>query len=198
MTSKKTTDAGGREDDIDARVEKLKQKTAALNEGQMRTWTAAGCPPELEEQFWNDVLAFESAAEERPFEVLVRSGLALSPPDELDDVQITAKLWEVIDGLASLQIYLLFTDHLSDRELYARLWTEVLREPVALPPEDSNSSWHIDLSVGADDDGIETYLKYFADEEDRRSWLQEWPDDPLPDAVSPPFDRDRHLPGTGS
>ena len=35
---------------------------------------------------------------------------------------------------------------------------------------------------------------YYADEEDRRMWAQEWPDYPMPDTAELPFDRDRHLP----
>jgi hypothetical protein len=62
-------------------------------------------------------------AEEQPFDVLVRSGLTLPSPEELDDAQITVKLWEAICGMSFLRMFLSFTDHLGDRELYAHLWT---------------------------------------------------------------------------
>jgi hypothetical protein len=125
--------------------------------------------------------------------VLVRSGLTLPPPGELDDAQITVKLWEVIRGMEFLRMFLLFTDHLSDRELYARLWNDTLRVPTAVDP-DSGWAWHIDVSECGSNDAHEIFLKYYADEATRRSWADDWPDDPMPEASPRPFDRDRHLP----
>jgi hypothetical protein len=102
MTTRKPedTDAAGNlpEDDVDARIEALKRKAAALNDGQMRAHVSPDCPPGIEEQFWKQIVAFESAVEEQPFDVLVRSGLTLPPSEALDDAQITSKLWEVIQG----------------------------------------------------------------------------------------------------
>jgi hypothetical protein len=96
--------------------------------------------------------------------------------------------------MASIGMYLDSTDHLSDRELYVRLWTDVLRQPTELDPDDRGAAWHIDLVGRGSDEDIRLYLMYYADEEDRRMWAQEWPDYPMPDTAELPFDRDRHLP----
>lgn len=195
MASKKKDAAGNqRHDDFDARIEELKRKAAAFSDGGMRAHVSPHCPPHIQEQFWEQVIAFESAVEEQPFDVLERSGVSLPPADELDDTQVTIKLWEVIRGLAFLGMYLSFTDHLSDRELYARLWIDILRVPTALEPETGNAAWHVDLTGGGTDEDVAIYLKYYADEDDRRSWADDWPDDPMPAVAQRPFDRDRYLP----
>jgi hypothetical protein len=62
---------------------------------------------------------------------LIREGIALPPPDSLDDQALSDKLWEVIRGLARVHTYLERTDHLSDRELYTWLWEEGLNESTA-------------------------------------------------------------------
>lgn len=81
------------------------------------------------------------------------------------------------------------------KKLYASLWSTILREPMALSPDDPDSAWHIDVSAAAtDDDGTDVYLTYYADEEERRRWADEYPDDQLPEPKPLPFDRDRHLP----
>lgn len=36
--------------------------------------------------------------------------------------------------------------------------------------------------------------KYYADEVERHRWLEEWPEDPLPEPEKPLYDRDRRLP----
>jgi hypothetical protein len=182
-----------REDDIQIRLEKLKQEVAALSKG-MRVHVSADCPPEIEEQLWKRVIAFEHATEVQPFEVLVLSGVSLPPPEDLDDVELTVKLWEVIRRLAFLGMYLFFTDHLSDRQLYARLWTDVLREPAELQPDDPDVACDVDLTEPGSEEGILLYLRYYADEDGRRRWAEEWPDHPMPDAEQLPFDRDRDLP----
>jgi hypothetical protein len=182
-------------DDIKRRIEVLKQRANALANGQMMAQTSEDCPAEVEEQFWKNVLAFENAPEVQPFDELVRAGLTLPPAEELDDLALTAALWAMIRGLEELGVYLEFTNHLSDRDLYVRLWSSVLREPMALTPDDADAAWHIDVSSsGSDDDGVEAYLMYYADEETRRRWAEESPDCPVPERREPPFDRDRYLP----
>jgi hypothetical protein len=192
--SKKDSASNAQQDDIDDRIEKLRQEAAALSNGQMRAHVSADCPADIEEQFWKRVIAFENAPQVEPFQVLFQSGVTLPPPEEVDDAQLTVTLWEAIHGLASLGMYLDSTDHLSDRELYTRLWTDVLREPTELDPDDHNAAWHIDLMSGGSEEDIRLYLTYYADEDDRRRWAQDFPDYPMPDPAQPPFDRGRHLP----
>ena len=181
-------------DDITERIEKLKAQAAASSGGRMVSGVSPDLPPEIEEQFWKNVLAFENGPEVAPFDELVRSGLTLPPPDALQDPALAATLWEMIRGLEDLGVYLEFTDHLSDRQLYTSLWSTVLREPMALTPDDIEAGWHIDLTAAGADDGIDVYLTYYADEDERRRWAEDDPECRMPESKPLPFDRDRHLP----
>jgi hypothetical protein len=61
-------------------------------------------------------------------------------------------LWEVIETLADLGVYLMHTDHLADRELYRLLEERILRESVRdLPPSEGVAEF-IDLGVWASPD----------------------------------------------
>jgi hypothetical protein len=88
------------------------------------------CPPEAAAQFQLSVAAYEQAPWTTHFHELVDAGVELPAPESLDDLQLAAKLWEVIDAMARMRVFLSQTDHLSDRELYALLWGDTLREPV--------------------------------------------------------------------
>jgi len=66
---------------------------------------------------------------------------------------------------------------------------------VTSPDSDWNS--HVDMSVlglAENDDGSETYLKYYADESACEQWATDFPDDPLPAHEDPSYDRDQGLP----
>jgi len=91
-------------------------------------------------------------------------------------------------------MFLYNTDHLSDRELYEELWYELLRDENPAMPVNENSACHIDLVGSGSEEDNELYLRYYADEEDRQLWANDWPDDAMPDHETPPYDRDRHLP----
>ena len=181
-------------EDIETRIQKLKQEAEEITGGQMISNISNDCPSEIEEQFWKKVVTFEQAEWTIPFDALVKTGILLPPPEELDDAQFTAKLWEVINGLALLRAYLDHTDHLNDRELYAHLWNNSLREELILQPENPDFACHIDLIGSGSEEDISIYLKYYADEEERRRWKEEWPGDAVPEQKEPRFDRDRHLP----
>jgi hypothetical protein len=182
-------------DDINDRIEKLKQQADAVTGGKMQSGFSPDCPPEMQERFCKQALAlaFEATPAVEPLQKPVESGMTLPSPEALEDTALTSKLWEVIDGLAAIGIYLFFTDHLSDRELYERLWRDVLRDPMELT-DDDGAAWHVDMSSGGSEEDTLVYLKYYADDDARRRWAQEWPNDPLPPAEDPPFDRDRRLP----
>jgi hypothetical protein len=131
------------------------------------------------------------------FDLLVEQGARLPPPESLGDAEVTTKLWEVIGRLAGLCVFLVNTDHLSDRQLYEQLWGELLREP---PWERADASiggcTFVDVVATGDRDGVVTWLRYYADDAERRSWQGELEDDGtgLPPRVAPPHDRDRYLP----
>lgn len=137
-----------------------------------------------------------STSRERPVccSTCCRSLASLFPPDELDDTQLSAKLWDVIHALAVHRVFLHNTDHLSDRELYAYLWEDELREPMVLMPENSAYSCHIDILGSGSEEHMTLWLKYYANEVERQRWLEEWPQDPLPEPAKPLYDRDRRLP----
>jgi hypothetical protein len=86
------------------------------------------------------------------------------------------------------------TNHLGDRQLYEALWSEALREPVALPEADEPFPCDLDLLGSGSARAIHLHLKYYADEEYRRTWAEQFPGDAIPDHQDPPFDRDRFLP----
>lgn len=176
------------------RIDKLKGQAAELTGGRMNASVSPDCPPEIEEQFWEHVVAFEQADGVPLSDLLIERGVSLPPPEELDDAQLTEKLREVIHALAGLGTYLHSTDHLTDRDLYTHLWSESLREPTVIMPENPDFAYHIDLVGSGSEEDILLYMKHYADEETRRRWAADWPDDLLPDHEPAPFDRDRHLP----
>lgn len=127
-----------------------------------------------------------------------REGIALPPPDSLDDEALTAKLWEVIHGLARVHTYLHRTDHLDDRELYTWLWEEGLNESTAdLAGLDMIGGCHTSPIGGGDDESTEIELTYYDTAAERAEWKASYPDTAIPAHLALPCDRDRFLPEAG-
>lgn len=154
----------------------------------------SGMPPELENQFLRQVLAFSEGPTTTLVAELGRIGIELPAPATLSDEAVTAKLWEVVNGLARLRVFLERTDHLDDRALYELLHGELLPDEMDALATDDLSAWFVDLlgTWGAEE--MRLYVKYYADEERRRSWLEDWPDYDMPSHEDLPYDRDRLLP----
>ena len=182
------------EDDREKRIEDLKRQAEELCGGQMEAGSLDDCSAEMEESFWQHVVDYEEAPWTTHFQQLERAGVSLPPPDSLKDEELTAKLWEVIQKLALLHVFIEQTDHLSDRELYTHLWTDSLREETKELPMAANSACHIQLlGSGSDEDNL-LYLKYYADDAWSQQWHKDFPSDPIPRHEDPPYDRDRVLP----
>lgn len=131
---------------------------------------------------------------ERPAERLRRAGVSFLPPDELTDETITAKLWELLHNLACQGFYVLNSEHLSDRELYAELWTRGVRDESMLPGKSKTGGWFHDCIGSGSEEDIQISLRYYATDAERTEHARQWPDDPMPPKVKPPFNRDWRLP----
>jgi hypothetical protein len=178
-------------DDQETRIAKLREQLEKIGGS---TTTLESMPADMEEEFLRHVLEYETAEPISLFRLLENAGLEVPAPDQLDGTTLTAKLQEVIQRMATLGAYLLHTNHLSDRELYEYLYRDGLREEAVLFPENPSYAYMIDLTgSGSDEDNL-IYLKYYADEEHRKQWALDWPDDPMPQHEDPPFDRDSSLP----
>ena len=126
---------------------------------------------------------------------LIGDGIELPPPQSFTEESVHDKLWEVIRGLARRRTYLSSTDHLSELELYRFLWEITLNEPThQLDDSMGNCACHIDLISDGSDESIWLWLRYYAEDCERRDWAKEFPGDPVPEHIDPPCDRDRHLP----
>jgi hypothetical protein len=147
-----------------------------------------------EEAFLEHILFMEGVGEQPLFDALERGGIQLPPAASMDDERLKTKLWEVINAMALLGNYLERTDHLSDRQLYELLWTELLREPASICPNNPNAACHIDILGGCSEEDLMLNLKYYADEEERFDWAEEFHGCIIPPHEPLPFDRDRYLP----
>ena len=177
--------------DQEERIAKLREEIKKLGGSTM---SLEDMPADLEEEFLRHVLEYENTEPISLFRLLENSGLQLPKPADLTDDELIEKLMEVINRMAQLGVYLLHTDHLSDRALYEYLFDDGLREEAVLFPENPSYAYMIDLTGSGSEEDNQTYLKFYADEEYRKRWALDWPDDPMPPHQNPPFDRDRHLP----
>ncbi len=173
-------------------IDELRKKLEEFH--PVETYVSPECPIEVEEKFLENMLAFEEADPVVPFDELLKCGIEMPPPRDLTDIEIHEKLWEVIQAMTLLGCFLQNTDHLSDRELYELLWSDLLREPTTLRPEDPDFACHIDIIGGCSQEDIAIYLKHYADEDTRRDWAGDFPECEIPPHEEPPYDRDRYLP----
>lgn len=178
--------------DQDERIEQLTEKSRRLAGGQMQSFGIEDLPKDMAEQFLKHVVALATGPTTTDFDRLTADRVPLPPPDEVPNRNIGAVLWRVILGLAKLRVFLSRTNHLSDRELYAVLWHSVLREEVAVVPEDVTGAWHV--NVPGDDQESTNYLTFYATEQERVLWQKHCPEATLPARKPPLNDRDDDVP----
>jgi hypothetical protein len=141
-----------------------------------------------ENEYLASILAWERAPV-LPISQWFQPALQLPHPDTLSDFQLHELLWQTIHQLYAQRILLEFTDHLSDRELYCLLIRDILpsgEKKVDVPQNFLH--WHC---LDADDEP-ETWLRYYASDEEREMWANESGEVPPP-AEIPPYPRD--MPG---
>lgn len=180
--------------DEPSQEERIAKLRAELEKIGGSTSTLESMPADMEEEFLRHVLEYETAEPISLLRLIENSGLEVPVPDTLEDDALKIKLKEIVEKMASLGAYLLHTNHLSDRDLYKYLYEEALREETVLFPENPSYAYMIDLTGSGSEEDNQTYLKYYADEQYRRQWAHDWPDDTMPEHEEPPFDRDRFLP----
>jgi hypothetical protein len=142
-------------------------------------------PTSDENEFLASMLAWERAPA-LPISKWFDPPLELLPPERLNDAELHAVLGAAIEQLASRRIYLELTDHLSDRQLYCLIARDILpshEKKLDLPGNYLN--WRC-LDVELDP---ETWLAYYATDEERQAWSQE-SSQPLPAMLPPPYPRD--------
>ena len=107
-------------DDVDReiRICRMKRELEELSSESIISGSFGDVSPELEEIFLERVCEFEKAELDTNFNRLVERGVEMTPPAELDDSNLHAKLQEVLQTLGEMRCFLHDTDHLSDRELY--------------------------------------------------------------------------------
>jgi len=141
-------------------------------------------PTHAENEFLASMLAWERAPV-LPINQWFDPELILPKPESMDDPSLSALLWETIHQLYDQKIVLDFTDHLSDRQLYCLIYRDILPSPekkIDLPR--NYLHWHC---LDASDDP-ETWLRFYATNEEREGWAFE-NEQPMPPAQHPPYPR---------
>ncbi|MEM6792506.1 MAG: hypothetical protein AAF725_00865 [Acidobacteriota bacterium] len=154
-------------------------------------------PPRVEDGLLARLVRAGSAYATLPRTFLAGCGFTLTPPGELADEDLRGELWRLIWILALLRLLLDHTDHLSDRQLYARLYDEVLNDPTTLQPGAEDASVFVcDLLPGSGDAERRLLLAHYSDrlEEDERALHLSRLEGEAPEPRPRPYDRDRFLP----
>ena len=140
---------------------------------------------EVENDYLASMLAWERAPA-IPISKWFEPELKTHHPDTMDDRELHAVLWNTIRCLFEKRIVLDFTDHLSDRELYTLIYRDILPS-TEKKIESVKNYLHWDCA----DTGRnpETWLRYYATDEERRGWKETLNEEPPP-PEPPPFPRE--------
>jgi hypothetical protein len=160
----------------------LRDELEPFSDESLRSLNMRRVPTPVENEFLASMLAWERAPV-LPIARWFEPELRLPPPDELDDHHLHLLLWETIERLFDYRIVLDFTDHLTDRQLYCLIYRDILPSPEK-KLEQSDNYLHWDCTA----DDPETWLRYYASEEERMNFL-ETSDQPLPNSEPRPYPR---------
>jgi hypothetical protein len=172
-----------------ARRARLVQQIEAL--GGFVPMPGPGEVTDLELDFLQRILAAETGPFVSNREWLERQGIVFVPPGELPVGAVGPELWRLLEALAQARVFIGYTDHLSDEELYARLWEEVLPDELPDLPRTDAEGYHWDFSDSGDPNA---WLAYYASDEERERWRTEFPELEIPPRCRPPYARDHRLP----
>jgi len=187
MSAFDPTDEGEADVDREIRIERIKRELDESAGGSMISGAFGQVSPELEEIFLTNICAFENAQWDTNFNRLMQYGIAMTPPAELDDMTLKARLHELIQALGTVHCFLEHTDHLSDREMYEWLWTNGLREETPNLTQ-IGGAWHMSPIGSCYDEDTVIFLMYYASEKEREQWQKEFPSDVLPPRCPLPYD----------
>lgn len=141
-------------------------------------------PLRLENEYLASMLAWETAPI-LPIYRWFEPELRIPRPETLDDGHLAAILDDLIEKMYKKQIVLDFTDHLSDRALYTLIYRDILpiREKY-IEPRVGFIHWDCSYADG----DPETWLRYYASDEDRQCWSETY-GQALPPRLLPPYQR---------
>ena len=125
--------------------QKRNRRNQAIDELIAKATAAGDCADRL---YWTLNYDFEHAPMTTNLAQLKEIGIEPTTLESLNDDQVAPALDAIITGLATLSIYLLNTNHLTDRALYERLVTGILVEPVRDLPPNAGVEEFIDLQGG--------------------------------------------------
>ena len=141
-------------------------------------------PTSQENEYLASMLAWEQAPV-LPIAQWFDPPLDLPSPDLLNETEVHDILWDTIEQLHEKQIVLDFTDHLSDYDLYCRIVRDIMPSPEKkLEVPSTYLHWYC-LDPTDDPD---TWLMYYASEEEREGWAEETLN-PLPPTAEMPYPR---------
>ena len=176
-------------DEVDhlLRNAQLRDELEPLADESIASVNVTRMPTHVENEFLASMLAWERAPM-LPIGQWFEPELKLPHPDTLSDAEIHRVLWDTVRQLFNQRIVLDFTDHLTDRQLYCIILRDIL--PASEKKIASSRNYlHWDCAHTHNDP--ETWLRYYASDEDRESWAMET-GEPLPAKGLPPHPR--HLP----
>lgn len=145
---------------------KLRDELEPYRDESIENDSVSRMPLQLENEYLESMLAWERAPA-LPIAKWFSPSLQLPSPDSLSDEQISELLVETIAQLYSQNVVLRYTDHLSDRELYAVILRDILpccEKKVEIAGK--NLEWRC-----IEDN--ETWLRYYATPVDRRRFQEE-------------------------
>ncbi|HEX8463415.1 MAG TPA: hypothetical protein VF627_02245, partial [Abditibacterium sp.] len=186
-------DEAAREIETRMNIHRLKNEAKEITGAEMTMDESENAPPEVLEQFWKNIVAFERAEREPRTSMrqkLESAGISLPPSSELGDAELHTRLWQLIDWMAEQKTYLSDTDHLSDRELYDFLLEEAEESVNEFP----GMNCHLSPTGSCGEDDMLIIFRFYADDAWREHWLKDWPDYPMPPRETPPYSRDHLLP----
>ena len=175
-------------------INQLKNEVRDITGVTPETSEAADAPSEVIEDFWEHILQYEKA----PYTTLGAKWSEdhgpLAEAAQLDDAELKAQLWRIINWLGTRQTFLYHTDHLSDRELYAFLLAEVLPGEIKDVPVHPDAHLHWDVIGSGSDEDTDMNFRFYADDREIADWAELVPDYVFPKREIPLYDRDQYLP----